>query len=483
MRVLVTGGSGFIGSHVVDKLIDTGHEVRLYDLAPSPYRSPEEVDFRCGDITSLEAITEASRGVRRDHPPRRRRRRQRRRRGSREGADHQLRGHAQRARGRPAGRGAACRLRLDDLGLLRLPRARGRRGHARRASKPPLHGHEARGRALLQVLLRALRRRVHDPALRHPVRPTRSRRHGARRVLRQGRARRAPDGRGRRQPVAALRLRRGPGRGRRRRPAARGRQPALQPHRRRGHHDPADRRGRARPRRGLRHRPHPGPQGRPGLEGGLLRAGAPRAGLDRGHPLRRGLSLVPRLAPRAPRAPQGADPHRRHRRGPRSSRPRPAARPAGRASGQRGRGDRRPARHGAVRQLHRARRLVVLVQLGARDVPGPVPAAQPLRADPLAFDSPGLPARLARADARDPRLRPGRDRVHLSRHDRHPGRAAAAAPPGRARGLGDHRPRGPALLGAPGRRPPHDHAPRVDRGGRGDRRPRERPLGAPADGT
>src|SRR5436190_14341691 len=62
MRVLVTGGSGFIGSHVVDKLIDAGHSVRLYDLAPSPYRSPEEVDFRAGDITNLDAMAAAMTG-------------------------------------------------------------------------------------------------------------------------------------------------------------------------------------------------------------------------------------------------------------------------------------------------------------------------------------------------------------------------------------------------------------------------------------
>src|SRR6185437_9467173 len=30
-RVLITGGAGFIGSHVADLLLDQGHEVRIYD--------------------------------------------------------------------------------------------------------------------------------------------------------------------------------------------------------------------------------------------------------------------------------------------------------------------------------------------------------------------------------------------------------------------------------------------------------------------
>jgi UDP-glucose 4-epimerase len=62
MRVLVTGGAGFIGSHVVDGLLDAGHEPRIYDLRTSAHHSPSEVEQLEGDVTDREALGRAARG-------------------------------------------------------------------------------------------------------------------------------------------------------------------------------------------------------------------------------------------------------------------------------------------------------------------------------------------------------------------------------------------------------------------------------------
>lgn len=59
MRVLVTGGAGFIGSHVVDRLAAHGHEPIVYDRRTSPWHDPSEVEHRLGEITDVETIAAA----------------------------------------------------------------------------------------------------------------------------------------------------------------------------------------------------------------------------------------------------------------------------------------------------------------------------------------------------------------------------------------------------------------------------------------
>jgi dTDP-L-rhamnose 4-epimerase len=70
LRVLITGGAGFLGSHTADALLRRGHQVRLFDnLDPQvhgglvPAYLPREAELVQGDVRSPDALRRALDGV------------------------------------------------------------------------------------------------------------------------------------------------------------------------------------------------------------------------------------------------------------------------------------------------------------------------------------------------------------------------------------------------------------------------------------
>jgi dTDP-L-rhamnose 4-epimerase len=69
--VLVTGGAGFIGSHIVETLLERGYPVRVYDnlieqvhVGGEPKYVPKDADFIQGDMRDVDTLRRALAGVR-----------------------------------------------------------------------------------------------------------------------------------------------------------------------------------------------------------------------------------------------------------------------------------------------------------------------------------------------------------------------------------------------------------------------------------
>ena len=70
MNILVTGGAGFIGSHLVDALVKRGHHVRILDSIVEQVHGRElpdhlnpEAEFIRGDVCDAAAVTKALDGI------------------------------------------------------------------------------------------------------------------------------------------------------------------------------------------------------------------------------------------------------------------------------------------------------------------------------------------------------------------------------------------------------------------------------------
>ncbi len=67
-RFLVTGGAGFIGSHIAEGLVKRGDEVRILDNLSTGHLSNmdsfrDKIEFVEADLLDVEAVTGAVEGV------------------------------------------------------------------------------------------------------------------------------------------------------------------------------------------------------------------------------------------------------------------------------------------------------------------------------------------------------------------------------------------------------------------------------------
>lgn len=63
MKILVTGGGGFVGGYIVERLLARGYAVRSIGRSPQPELVAKGVEVVCGDLTDETAVSAACEGV------------------------------------------------------------------------------------------------------------------------------------------------------------------------------------------------------------------------------------------------------------------------------------------------------------------------------------------------------------------------------------------------------------------------------------
>jgi len=63
MRILVTGGGGFVGGYIIDRLLQRGYAVRSFGRSPQPNLKAKGVEIVRGDLSNMENVRTACQDV------------------------------------------------------------------------------------------------------------------------------------------------------------------------------------------------------------------------------------------------------------------------------------------------------------------------------------------------------------------------------------------------------------------------------------